>query len=56
MTKNKKLHKILNWYAEVNQKETKQLARQESFEQVSEVEALVEETLPQDIRDFFCTV
>lgn len=53
MTKEEKLNKILSWYSEVNEEETKHLAKQENFLQIDEVEKLIGEVIPEDIRDFF---
>ena len=53
MTKEGKLNKILRWYSEVNEEETKHLARQEDFLKIEENEKLIGEIIPQDIRNFF---
>jgi len=53
MTNEEKLNKILRWYSEINEEETKHLAVQENFHQIDEIEKLIGEIIPQDIRDLF---
>lgn len=53
MTKEEKLNKILNWYSETKQEETKKLAAQEDFQTIHEIEELVGDSLPQDIYELF---
>lgn len=53
MTKEEKLHKILNWYADINEKGTKQLKKQDNFQKIDTVEQLLGVPLPETIRSFF---
>lgn len=53
MTKEEKLNKVISWYSKVNEEETKHLARQENFPKIEEIEKLIGEAIPQDIREFF---
>ncbi len=43
MTTEEKLHKILGWYADVCDEATKQLAIQENFSLINEIEKMVGE-------------
>lgn len=53
MTKEEKLQKILGWYSSINTEQTKQLAKQENFRLIREIEVLIGESFPQEIYSFF---
>lgn len=53
MTQEEKLIEIINWFSGISEEETKQLAKQESFERTAEIEELIGESLPQEVLDLF---
>lgn len=53
MTQEEKFEKIISWYAQVNEEDTKELAKQENIQKIREVEELMNESFPKEILSLY---
>lgn len=53
MTQQEKFDKIISWYAQVNEVETKQLTEQENIQKTREIEELINESFPKEILSLY---
>lgn len=53
MTKEEKFEKIISWYAQLNEEDTKELAKQENIQKTREIEELMNESFPKEMLSLY---